>query len=264
MRQRASLGGLEEFLSIATTFPTAIFTVLVLASLGYWMVGFLGLAGDHDGGDGDVGDADAGDAGDADAGDAGDADAGDADAGGHGHGHGHAEAAHTDDGGAFDSVMTVLGILKLRNAPLSVTLSILFLFSWLFAFFGTRYGMPLIPGPEALSGTLVSVGALIASVPFTSLITKPLKPLFKQNFAPGKRHLVGRVGVVRIGAGQKGTAQIKLKDPVGGEKGLLIRVATDDDLNSGDEVLLVDYDDEKKAYVAEPMEAVLPSKKSSS
>jgi len=52
-----------------------------------------------------------------------------------------------------------------------------------------------------------------------------------------------------------------LKDPAEGEKGLLIRVATDDKIHSGDEVLIVDYDEDKKAYLAEPMEAILPSKK---
>ncbi len=255
---------LEEFLAIATSFPTVVYTVLVLVSLGYWMISLVGLAGDHGDSDADLGDAgddfghvDSADAhvDHADAGDVGDGDADvDVDAS-HGHAHGD-----TSSGGALDAVLSVLGFLRLRNAPLSITFSVLFLFSWLFTYFGARYAMPLIPGPGALGGSLVSLAALIASVPITSTLTKPLGALFKQDFAPGKRHLVGRVGVVRIGAQKGKSAQIRLKEPAKGEQGLLIRVAVEEDLESGDEVLLVDYDDDKKAYVAEPMEKVLPSK----
>lgn len=160
--------------------------------------------------------------------------------------------------------MSALGALRLRHAPLSITFSVLFLFAWMLTFFGARYAVPLIPGPDALGGALVALGALIASVPITSLLTKPLGPFFKQNFAPNRHHLVGRVGVVRIAGGKDGSAQIRLKDPSKGEKGLLIRVATEENLKSGDEVLLVEYDDEKKAYLAEPMASVLPRKEDGS
>ena len=266
-------GVLEEFLAIATSFPTSVYTVLVLISLVYWMVSVVGLAGDHGDGDadvGDAGDADFGDAGDADFGDAGDADVGDmgesdlGDAGAHSAGHAHGHGSHgadAHDGGALDAVMGLLTILRLRNAPLSITLSVLFLSAWVITYFGTLFGLPLVGGVNWLTGSALGALALLPAIPLTSLITMPLGPLFKQQYAPGRRHLVGRVGVVRIAGGKDGSAQIRLKDPAEGEKGLLIRVATDDDIHSGDEVLIVDYDEEKKAYLAEPMESVLPSKK---
>ncbi len=259
---------MDEFLAIATSLPTAVYSVLVLISLGYWMVGLLGLAGDHGEGDGDVGDLGHGDADlDLDVGGGhGDADLdldldADADVGGHGHGHGHADAGH-GDAGALEAVMGVLSFLRLRNAPLSITFSVLFLAAWAFTFLGVQYVLPHIPGPGWLGGTLLGLGALIPAIPTASLTTKPLAPLFKQHFAPGKHHLVGRVGVVRIGGRKGRSAQIRLKDPKSGEQGLLIRVAVDEDLKSGDEVLVVDYDDDRSAYVAEPMEKVLPSEKS--
>jgi len=222
-------GVLEEFLAIATSFPTSVYTVLVLISLVYWMVSVVGLAGDHGDGDadlGDAGDADFGDAGDADFGDAGDADFGDAgdadvgdvgdsdlgDVGAHGHGHGsHGADAH--DGGALDGVMGLLTLLRLRNAPLSITLSVLFLSAWVITYFGTLFGLPLVGGVNWLTGSVLGALALVPAIPLTSLMTMPLGPLFKQQYAPGRRHLVGRVGVVRIAGGKNGSAQIRLKEP---------------------------------------------------
>jgi hypothetical protein len=253
---------LDEFLAITTSLPTAVYSVLVLISLGYWMVGMLGLAGDHGDGDADVGDFGHGDADvDLDVGDADvDLDVGDADVDLDVGGHGHAAAGHGHEAGALDAVMGVMSFLRLRNAPLSITFSVLFLAAWACCFLGAQYVLPHIPGPGWLAGTLLGLGALLPAIPIASVVTKPLAPLFKQDFAPGKHHLVGRVGVVRIGGDKGKSAQIRLKDPRSGEKGLLIRVALEEDIASGDEVLLVDYDDDRHAYVAEPMEKVLPTK----
>ena len=93
---------MEEFLALTLSLPTAVYTVLVLASLMYWMVSFVGLVG-LDSGDGHA--------------DVGDADVGDVDAAGHGHAHGSADSA----GGVLDAISGLLSVLRLRHAPLSVT-----------------------------------------------------------------------------------------------------------------------------------------------
>lgn len=255
---------MDEFLAIALSYPTVVYTVLLAVSVIYWMVGLLGFGLDSADGhvdghiDGDM-DFDAGEV------------------GGHGHAHGditpeghldvEAEASSESDAdarsrgsrptGVLAAVFGILGFLRLRNAPLSITLSLLFLTAWAGTFFGVHYLLPAIGG-SALVSTLIAAAAMGVAIPVTSLVTRPLKGVFEQRFAPGARHLVGRVGVVRIGSTSGGRVQVRLKDAAAGEKGLLLRVAVDDALEPGDEVLLVDFDDEAKSYVAEPMKAVLP------
>ena len=271
---------MDEFLAIALSYPTVVYSVLVVASVMYWLATFVGLADlDSSHGDADAGHLDAGH-GDADLGhaDLGHADLGHADLGDFGEADGDAGSRHLDAaaressaeqddaskpsaqrGGVLDAVIGILAFLRLRNAPLSITLSVVFLTAWILTFFGVLFGLPLLGG-SSLFGALIALASLVVAIPVASLATKPLAGLFRQDFAPGAHHLVGRVGVVRIGAAGSKTAQVRLKDATSGERGLLLRVATDEALTAGDEVLLVDFDEEEKAYVAEPMKSVLPKR----
>lgn len=253
---------MEEFLAITLSYPTVVYAVLLAASVIYWLVGLLGFGLDSADGhvdghidgdldldlDGDVGHAhvhgDITPEGQIDA----EADAGDSDA---------PDSKAGQKTGVLDAAFGILTFLRLRNAPLSITLSLLFLTAWLATFFGVLYLSPLF-GSSALIGTLIAAAAMVVAIPVTSIATRPLKGVFTQRFAPNARHLVGRVAVVRIGSTSSGRVQVRLKDAEAGEKGLLLRVAVDDALEPGDEVLLVDFDDKVKSYVAEPMTAVIP------
>ena len=255
---------MDEFLAISFSYPTVVYTVLLTVSVIYWLIGLLGFGLDSADGhvdghiDGDL-DFDPGEVGghghvhgdvtpeghldvEADAGDAGDSDRAD---------------KVTSKTGALGAVFGLLAFLRLRNAPLSITLSLLFLTAWLATFFGVLYLMPTLGG-SALIGTLIAAGAMVLAVPVTSIATRPLRGVFTQRFAPGARRLVGRVAVVRVGTTSSGRVQVRLKDAEPGEKGLLLRVAVDEELEPGDEVLLVDFDRDEKAYVAEPMKSVIP------
>lgn len=232
---------MEELLAIAFAFPTVVYTVLVLLSLIYWVVGIAGLVDMDAGTDGAIEAA----AGKVDG--ALEAGAVEVD------GVADADASEAADG-IFSSLHSLLSALRLRHAPLTITASVLFLFAWVFSYLGARYVGPVVPGPELVGQLVVLLGALVPSVPLTSLLTRPLGPLFQRNPGRGKRELLGHTGRVRISASVGERAQIRVR--IGGDD-LLLRARADADLPTGAEVLLVDYDEANDIFIAEPMSALL-------
>ncbi|MBX3251182.1 MAG: hypothetical protein KF901_28655 [Myxococcales bacterium] len=228
---------MEELLAIAFAFPTVVYTALVLVSLVYWLVGIVGLVDMDLGADGAVEAA----AGKVD----GALDAAEVD--------GAVDASEATDG-IFSSLHSLLSALRLRHAPLTITASVLFLFAWVFSYLGARYLAPVVPGPELVGQLAVFLGALVPAVPLTSLLTRPLGPLFQRNPGRGKRDLLGHTGRVRISAAVGERAQIRVR--IGGDD-LLLRARADAELPTGAEVLLVDYDEANDTFIAEPMSAVM-------
>ena len=233
----------DEFLAIVFSFPTGVYTGLAIASMLYWLVSLLGLVdGDLglDGTDGAVEAAGAKIDGAAEALDAID---------------GAAEAAGAKvDGasGALSAIASILNALRLRHAPLTITLTVLWLFAWAAAFLGTRYLAPLLPGlPGEL---LVLFGALVPAIPLTSIATRPLSGVFAKNVGRSKRDLLGHTARVRIAADVGERAQVRVR--IGGDD-LLLRVRADSALSKDAEVLLVDYDPKTDTFVAESMSEVL-------
>ena len=134
------------------------------------------------------------------------------------------------------------------------------LLGWLASFFGARYLAPVLPLGGFLSGLVVTLAALLAAVPLTSLLTRPMAPLFRVHKARGNRDLVGQVVRIRTGSVDGGFGQAELKD---GQAGMIlhVRCADPEALERGDEALIVDWDEEKNAFEVEPMEALLPGRK---
>jgi hypothetical protein len=257
-RERASLrGSVDEFLAIAFSFPTGVYTGLAIASMLYWLISLIGLVDGDLGLDGTEGAVEAAGAkidGAAEALDAIDGADGVAEAAG-AKVDGAAEAAGAKvDGasGALSAIASILNALRLRNAPLTITLTVLWLFAWAAAFLGTRYLAPLLPGlPGEL---LVLFGALVPAIPLTSIATRPLSGVFAKNVGRSKRDLLGHTARVRIAADVGERAQVRVR--IGGDD-LLLRVRADSALPKDAEVLLVDYDAKTDTFVAESMSEVL-------
>lgn len=233
---------MDEFLAIATSFPTAVYAALLLASMLYWVVGMIGLV------DGDAGlDGSGLEGAGAKVNAAADA-ALDAGVELEGASEGASEAA----GGLLASIASLLGTLRLRHAPLTITLTVLWLFAFAASFLGARYVAPLLPGlPGEL---LVLVGALALAIPLASVSTRPLAGVFAKNVGRGKRDLLGHTARVRIAAEPGEHAQVRVR--IGGDD-LLLRVRAETSLRKDAEVLLVDYDTETDTFVAETMSEVL-------
>jgi hypothetical protein len=242
---------LAQFVAVALSFPTAVYTVLLGVSLMYWifvMVGaaHLDLLGDGaadgaldgaadgamhgvDGGHGDVGHADAG----------------------------HGDTGHADGDGGADAddgaVSGLLASLKLRSAPATVVLTLLVLFSWLFSVLGMQAAFAWLPHDAvSLSRFAVFVVAPLLALPFTSLAVRPLARIFVPTVAVAKRDLVGKVCTVRTGTVTDRFGEALLED---GGAGLVVRIRVDagETVRRGDQVVIVDYDAEKQEFTVAPM-----------
>lgn len=251
---------MAEVLALAIAFPSVVYTVLLGVVLVYWgfvMVGALhigeGSEGALDGLDGSIGaskgalegaakgvleahHADLGDAG-GDAGDLG----GDA-----------------DGAGALTALMSAL---HLRSVPVTVVISLLVTFSWLVSMIGMQISARLFAGaaPGFWSAGLLVLSPLVA-LPLTSVAARPLSHLFVQRRAPAHRDLVGKVCVVRTGTVTATFGEGVLED---GGAGLVVRVRVDGSaqLKRGQQVLLIEWDDQRDAFVVEPLDEMLRSEK---
>lgn len=247
---------MDEFLAIVFSFPTGVYTGLAIASMLYWLISLMGLVDGDLGLDGTDGAVEAAGAkidgtaeGALEAGAEGALEA----AGSKVDGAAEAAGAKVDGAsGALSAIASILNALRLRNAPLTITLTLLWLFAWAAAFLGTRYLAPLLPGlPGEL---LVLFGALVPAIPLTSLATRPLSGVFAKNVGRSKRDLLGHTARVRIAADVGERAQVRVR--IGGDD-LLLRVRADSALPKDAEVLLVDYDPKTDTFVAESMSEVL-------
>jgi hypothetical protein len=242
---------MTDLLTTALSFPTIVYTVLTFVALGYWVVAAIGLVdldAGLDGDLGDVGDASAGHGDHADVADAtgGDGDAGDADA-----------DADSDDADTAAGFAGFLSALRLRHAPLTTTLSILFLLSWGLSMASGLYVQPHVPAPAFAAKLFTLVMALVLAVPATSLLTWPLAPLYRRSPAARRNQdLVGKVVKVRVPAEAGAISQAKLDDS-GADLLLRIRAPSRRDLSRGERVLILSYDEAADTFEVEPMDEVM-------
>lgn len=250
---------MEEFLAVALSFPTVAFTIpLALACL-YWVTVIIGLADiDLLGGAEQAADALAGKAEgivDALAAKAGAVEA----AAGKLESIGDAVTASADaaegavDGGAL---ATLLSALRLRRAPVTVSLSVLFLVGWLTTFFAARYLSPLLPLPSWLAGVVCLGIGFVVAWPTTALLTFPMGSVYEMRHGVRRVDLVGRVVTITTSRVDAAFGEGELAD---GGAGLLLQVRSQapNALKRGDEALLISWHAENETYDVEPMTSVL-------
>jgi hypothetical protein len=153
----------------------------------------------------------------------------------------------------------LLAFVRLRRVPATVALSLMTVFTWLFAVMGAWAVSvtPLLQAlPVALTGTVV-LGAsfLLAAFP-ASFCAVPLGPLFRVRPARKRQDLVGRVCVVTTGVVTETFGQAEL-DERGAPYVLHVRCDAPGGLKKGDSALVVSFDEQRDAFVVEPYGALL-------
>lgn len=99
-------------------------------------------------------------------------------------------------GGDFSGLMVTLG---LQGVPLPLVLTLLFLSGWLTSYFVDLVFGSLVPAGFLywLYGVAVMFAALIVAVLVTSIVVRPLRPLFRRAFLqPLQKRIVGTPCVV--------------------------------------------------------------------
>lgn len=150
---------MQTFLDIALSFPTVVFSVLLMLAVGYWLLTLLGLL------DGEV--LDLGDF-----------------------------AGDGAEMGGFSGALLKFG---LDGLPIALIVTGISLFAWVMSYFAEFLLLrQLDPGllRTALGVVLMLVLVLIA-IPLTGLLLQPLRPLFANLAGPQAPSLLGREAVVR-------------------------------------------------------------------
>lgn len=202
---------MEIFLQTALSFPTVIYSFLLLLAIFYWIIVSFGLI------EIDVL---------------------------------NVEADSTlDSAGQGEGVAALLSKLKLNDVPLTLVLTLLFLFGWFLTYFVellllSHLPLGLLRYPV---GAVVVVAAMIIVLPFCGLVCVPLRPLFRKMEASTSKSVLGQAAVVRSGRVTSTHGEAVLED---GGAGLILRVRADEarGFKRGDRVVLLEYLEAQHAY----------------
>jgi hypothetical protein len=155
---------MDPFHQTVTSFPTVIFTVLLILCLLYWIVAVLGMV------DLDVLDLDL---------------------------DGDIDSADSIE--AQNGIAGLLLRFGLGGVPLTITITLIALFGWLLSYYASYFLKPLVP--TDLLKFVASVGIFIAvsyvSVLITSQLIKPIRKLFSKLNIDETKHILGQVVTVR-------------------------------------------------------------------
>jgi hypothetical protein len=233
-------------------FPNVVFTIALGIVLVYWLFVLLGALDVDLFGHGDVGGHDIG-VGGHDVGDVGGHDVGGHDAGGGGDGHdaGHDGDADGDSGGIWHG-------LGLGDVPLTISVSMLALTSWVISMLGTHY----VLDDGALRYAMLPI-ALVLALPISAVLVRPLRPIFKMREGKSNKDYEGAICTITTGSVDDKFGQATIED---GGTVLVIAVRCDKPgaLKRGDKALVIEFDPERQAYVVEPSTDMLPAGESAS
>jgi hypothetical protein len=139
--------------------------------------------------------------------------------------------------------------LGLNGVPVTLILTLLFFFSWLFCYFAELLLLRFLPLGilRYPLGLVVVFAALVLAVPVVGMLTRPLRPLFRKLEATSNQSVLGQIAVVRSGRVSLTQGEATLED---GGAGLILRVRADETLGfkRGDRVVLLEYLEAEHAY----------------
>jgi hypothetical protein len=232
---------MQEFLQIALSFPTVVFSGLLIGVMLYWIMVIAGAV------DLDLLDVDVDIESDLDF-DV-DLDVPDADL------DVDADADVDVEPPSAGMVRALMGVIGLGTVPVTIIASIMTLVSW-FLCFALIYYLGTMVGASVFAGLGIVAACFVLSLPITSVFTHPLKGVFKTHTHSGGETLVGKVCQVTSGSVTEvfGTAEV---DDGGAGLVVAIRCETEAKLKRGSTALLIDYDPKDDTYFVEPYDDLL-------
>lgn len=201
---------MEIFLQSALSFPTVLFSFLLCVAILYWCVAALGIL--------------------------------------------EVDLLDIEVDSALDNVQPeglagLLLKLGLNGVPVTLVLTLLFFFAWMFSYFIELLLLRYLPLGflRYPLGLLVSVGVLYLAVPISAALCRPLRPLFRKLEATTTKSVLGQTAVVRSGRVTANFGEALLED---GGAGLILRVRADEacGFKRGDRVVLLEYLAGEHAY----------------
>ena len=204
---------MDPFYQNVSSFPTVFFTFMLLVCVMFWLVAVLGLV--------DIGVLDVAEV---------DIDFGDMDV-------------------SPSGVAGLLLKLGLNGVPLTIIVSLISLFGWLFSYYIVYFLFdPII---DTFFRFIFGVPALLVSLTgavfVTAFLIKPIRPLFQKMQQEHQKNVLGQVAIVRTSRVDDKFGEAVLED---GGAGLILKVRTrgDDVLNKNDRVVLFEYNEVENTY----------------
>jgi hypothetical protein len=215
---------MQEFITNISSFPTVVFSVMLILVGTFWILAILGAV------DIDVFDADLDFDFDMDV---------DSDV----------------DASGVTGLAGYLLYFGLNGIPITVVISFLTLFSWLFCYFGSAYLLPLLPGSilKFVGGSGLIVGCFFVALPITAKSLKPMKHFFTSPTAVKKASFVGSSCVITtLEVNEKfGQAELSIE---GTTVLLNVRAKPSYKLTKGNKAAIVSYEEVNETYEVIPEE----------
>lgn len=174
---------------------------------------------------------------------------------------GDADAGGSEANGHAGVLAAVLSALRLRQIPATVALSVLTTFCWLVSVVAMQilsrsFGANLATWMRFV----VLLLSPILALPLSSLVCVPLSKVVSHRDAPTKTGLIGMTCRVRTGKVTERFGEATLED---GGAGLVVRVRVDGGkpLKRGDLALIIDFNKEEDSFLIEPMDSLLDARR---
>ncbi len=216
---------MDPFYHNIGSFPTAIFTLIFIVCLLYWLVAILGFI-DIDFLDNSFLDSDGGLA---------------------SHDPSGLDTQH--DLSSADVLAGLMLRFGLYGVPVTIIISLIALFGWIFCYYIVHYLFVYIPDGflRYLSGIPVLFVATYMATLVTAQLIKPLRPLFQKAEQETLKKVLGQVAKVRSSIVDNEFGEAILED---GGAGLVLKVRSigDKTFKKGDSVVLLEYVEEKNNY----------------
>lgn len=147
----------------------------------------------------------------------------------------------------------VLAGLLLRfglvGVPVTISISILTLVGWLLCYYTVHFLFGFIPGSflKFIAGIPVLFGTLYVSAKVTSVLIKPLRPLFEKATQETVKQVLGQTAIVRTSRVDNDFGEASLDD---GGAGLILKIRTtgEDRFTKGDRVVIYEKLSEQNVY----------------
>lgn len=207
---------MDPFYQNALSFPTILFSILLIFCVLFWLVAILGFLDisfldipepevDFDGG--------------------------------------------SDGPSTPDAVAGIILKLGLNGVPLTVIISLITLFGWFISYYIVSFLSDFVSvGVFYYAiGFVVLIFSLYVAVMTTAWVLKPLRPLFKKLEQDTEKLVMGQTATVRTSRVDNGFGEATLED---GGAGLILKIrSTGDDVHKqGDKVVLIEYEKESNFF----------------
>ena len=212
--------GMDPFYQNISSFPTLIYTILLVVCVLYWAGAVLGLV---------------------------DLDILDIDLEGFevSNGEVSADSSHSTP----DVLAGLLLRFGLVGVPVTISVSILVLIGWLLCYYTVHFVFPFVPGAllKFVAGIPVLIGTLYISARVTGVLIRPLRPLFEKATQETVKHVLGQTAIVRTSRVDNEFGEADLND---GGAGLILKVRTtgDDRFVKGDRVVIYEKLSDQNIY----------------